>query len=202
LNLARQYTLPPRPALIIAHGLSGSGKTTETQALVDGGGAVRIRSDVERKRLFGLSPDARTNSPRDGGLYGPEATAKTYEHLAAVAQRVIRAGFPAIVDAAFLRRGQRDRFRDLARELGVPFVLLEFDAPEAVLRERIAARERAGGDASEATGAVLDLQLRSREPLTEEERAVSVRVAPDAPLDVPALLATWGGPASRAEGPI
>jgi hypothetical protein len=53
LSLAENYTEPRKPVLIITHGVSGSGKTTGTQPLIEGRGMIRIRMDVERKRLFG-----------------------------------------------------------------------------------------------------------------------------------------------------
>jgi hypothetical protein len=152
------------------HGLSGSGKTTVAQSLVESLGAIRVRSDVERKRIHGLGALDRTHQALDAGLYGPEATRKTYDRLAAVAGIAADAGFPLIVDAAFLRRTDRDAFRNLARELDVPFAIATCKASEAALRARVAARERAGADASEASTAVLERQLATQEPLGENER--------------------------------
>jgi uncharacterized protein len=76
-----------------------------------------------------------------------------------------------LVDAAFLRQAERQAFAALARSLACPFHILAPDAPVAVLRERIAARQASGGDASEATLAVLEQQLGWVEALTETERA-------------------------------
>jgi predicted kinase len=151
------------------HGLSGSGKTTVAQSLLESLGAIRVRSDVERKRLHGLDPLVRTHQPPGAGLYGPEVTRRTYDRLAEVARAIVDAGFPAIVDATSLRRDERDGVRELARTLGVPFAIATCSAPEALLRQRVMARERVGADASEATTAVLDRQLATQEPLGEEE---------------------------------
>lgn len=171
IELAERYTRPIRPALMIAHGLSGAGKTTLTQALVERLGAVRARSDVERKRLHGLAAAARSGSALNEGLYTAEAGARTYDRLAELARAIVGAGHTVILDATFLRRTQRDRMRALAEELRVPFLILAFEASEATLRERVAVREQAGGDASEAGLAVLEHQLASAEPLAVEERA-------------------------------
>ena len=173
-RLASRLAEAVRPAIVLMHGLSGSGKTTVAQSLVESLGAIRVRSDVERKRLHGLDPLARTNRALGAGLYGPEATRRTYDRLAAVARAIVDAGFPAIVDAASLRRPERDAMRALARTLGVRFVVATCTAPEAVLRQRLSARERAGVDASEASAAVLDLQLATQEPLGADERADAV----------------------------
>jgi predicted kinase len=169
LDLARRFALPPRPALVVMHGLSGSGKTTLSQALVESLGGVRLRSDVERKRLHGLDAQARTDCAPGEGLYTPQADRITYGRLSALAGEVLDAGWPAIVDAAFLKRAWREMFREFARERGVPFVLVACAAPEEVLRERVAQREREGHDASEAGVAILERQFAAIEPLAADE---------------------------------
>jgi hypothetical protein len=89
---------------------------------------------------------------------------------------VIEAGLPVIVDATFLARIQREAFSGLARELGVPFVIVVPETPVTVMRERVIAREQGGADASEATPVVLERQLASAEPLAAGELARAVRV--------------------------
>jgi predicted kinase len=150
---------------------------------------VRVRSDVERKRLHGLHAEARTNSAVGGGVYDPRATEQTYARLAAAAAAALAAGFDAIADATFLRHAERAELARLAAARGARFAILDVVAPEAVLRERIAARAAGGRDASEATGAVLDRQIATREPLTPAEQAAAVRVDTSAPVDYAALAA-------------
>ncbi len=87
---------------------------------------------------------------------------------------IANAGSVVIVDGAFLRRWQRDLFRDLAFELGIPFAIVAFDASEATLRQRVAARKHEGTDASEADIPVLESQLRTREPLAADELAFAI----------------------------
>ena len=175
LALARDLALPGRRALIIAHGLSGSGKSTVAQLVAASSAAVRVRSDVERKRLHGMAPDARTRDAPDAGLYSAAATRATYERLAAIALDALDADYPVIVDAAFLKKHERLRFHELARERGVPFLIACCDAPERLLRSRLAGRERAGRDASDATIAVLERQLRDWEALQTDELPFAVR---------------------------
>ncbi len=174
LRLARQLAAPHRPALALMHGLSGSGKSRAALALVERAGAVRIRSDVERKRLHGLAWDAASGAAVDAGLYAREATARTYARLEALAGTVLDAGFSAIVDAASLRREERDAFAVVAAARGVPYVVISCEADTATLRARIEARRAAGGDPSEATLAVLDRQLAFQEPIADDERARTV----------------------------
>ncbi len=178
-NLAERYTQPDSAALIVTHGLSGSGKTTHTQALLESLGAIRLRSDVERKRLAGLTAGARSVSGIGTGLYTATASQHTYEHLAGLARTVIQSGYPAIIDAVFLKRAQRALFHALAASLGAAFIILDFQAPAAVLRTRIAQRAQTGRDASEADLAVLEHQLASHEPLTAAELAYTSIIAVD-----------------------
>lgn len=174
LAIAARLARPGRPWLLITRGYSGSGKTTATQALLEQTGAIRLRSDVERKRLYGLAPEARSQSGFDQGLYAPDAHVRTYRRLAELAEEVLRAGFPVIVDAAFLKRSERDAFHGLAREMCVPFVILELRAEADELRRRVARREELGNDASEATLQVLEMQLRRGEGISPEERRDTV----------------------------
>jgi len=180
-DLAERYTCPSRPRLLITHGLSGSGKTFATQQLVEATGAIRLRSDVERKRLYGLAPLERSTDRRDLNLYAPDATQRTYVQLAQQATRVIEAGCTVVVDATFLRQAQRDAFRHLAAQLNVPCTILEFRAHAETLRRRVAQRSAEANDASEADLAVLHEQLATLEPLTAEEQASALTIDTDAP---------------------
>ena len=167
LALAEQLIEAARPVLVILHGLSGSGKTSVSQVVLESVGAIRIRSDIERKRLHGLSSSTRSGSAVGQGIYTAAAGAATYDRLAELSSRVVEAQFPVLVDATFLEHTQRERFRSLADELSVPFAILHVEASELELRRRVAQRTN---DASEATGAVLDRQLRTQDALTGNER--------------------------------
>lgn len=169
LALARRLSRVPRPALILMHGLSGSGKSTLAQCLLETLGAIRLRSDVERKRRHALTAGARRGAAPGRGLYTVREDDLTYARLAALASPVLAAGYPVIVDATFLRRSRRDAFRALASAAGASFTIVACDAPMAALRERIGTRARSGTDASDAGLAVLEHQARSREPLGYDE---------------------------------
>jgi len=168
-QLAEDFTHAASPILFIAHGVSGSGKTVMTQPLLERFGMIRLRSDVERKRLFGLSPEARSDSDTQAGIYNADASQLTYQKLAELAQTVIEAGYSCIVDATFLKRSQRQQFQQLAARLERRFVILHFHADKALLCQWIEERLAAGKDASEATVEVLEHQLRSEEPLDNKE---------------------------------
>ena len=158
--------------LFITHGLPGSGKTFASQRVLEQEGAVRLRSDVERKRLFGVG-ELEDSRAKGLNLYGAEATSRTYAHLFEVARIALEAGYPVILDAAFLRRAERSQALELARALNVRFFIVVCEAPLALLRERLQARS---GDASEADVAVLE-QLRAViEPLASDELAFMLKL--------------------------
>jgi hypothetical protein len=94
------------------------------------------------------------------GLYGPEMTLRTYQRLHEAAAAVLQAGYPVVVDAAMLRREERDALRALAAKLAVRCVCLWCEAPLATMRLRLARRAAGGADASDATLAVLEMQRR------------------------------------------
>lgn len=184
LDLAARHAEGSRaaPRLFITHGVSGSGKSRGSMALVEALGMVRARSDVERKRLAGAGAD-----PAD--LYSSAMTERTYDRLADAAQSILNAGYPAIVDATFLGRRHRDRFRDLAASLGARFRILDFRASEDALRARVARREREGGDPSDADTSVLERQIAAREPLGDAEREGAITVDTEVPGDIERLIA-------------
>lgn len=182
LELALRFILPRPVALWLAHGFSGAGKSTHSLALVCARGMVRVRADVERKRLFGLAPeDASSAVP--GGIYTTEASRRTHDRMAAVARQVLQAGHAVLVDATFLNPALRARFIALAAELRVPCRILCFEAPLEVLRERVRARQQAGGDASEADVQVLEAQWAAARPLSPDEEVLAVLVDTTRPVD-------------------
>ena len=200
LELAKKEAAPGSPAIVITRGLSGSGKTTLSQALLEHIGALRVRSDVERKRLEGLPPGARSGAGIDSGLYAPDATRATYERLLSLARSIVDTGRIALVDAAFLSRWQRDAFRTLADRLDLPFVIVDFVASEATLRRRIAARTEEGRDASDADLSVLAHQLRHQQPLDDDERAFAVTYDAEQPLEHARSADAWRRIVRRLDG--
>jgi uncharacterized protein len=138
--------------------------------------AIRARSDLERKRMHGLAPSARSGSGLGTGLYGAAASQRTYAALAEIADRLLRNGQNALIDATFLRRDERLDFRQIAAANAARFAILDCAAPPDELRRRIRARARRGRDASEADLDVLEQQLLTAEPLDRAERRHVVAV--------------------------
>lgn len=200
--LAQRLVVPAMsPQLLVMTGVSGCGKSRVAAGLAERLGALRLRSDVERKRLFGLEPTARAapGSAVAAALYASEATARTYARLYALAETLLKAGHTVVLDAAFLRQSEREAARVLAQSCKARFALVACMAPEPVLRERLAAREREGADPSDATAAVLDLQLRVAEPIPADWAACTVSV--DNSGNLAALDAALAQAATRLAAP-
>ncbi|MDC1287928.1 AAA family ATPase [Gammaproteobacteria bacterium] len=170
LDLADQWSANQRAGMIIMHGLSGSGKSTVAAQLVEALGAIRIRSDVVRKQLFDLAPDSNSHSAPNQGIYSADASARTYLRLRQIAATVIAANFCVIVDATFLKEADRRQMLELESEAPFARVIVACEAPEAVLRERIIAREN---DPSEANLQVLERQIKSRQTISDKEAAMA-----------------------------
>ncbi len=170
LRLAQRYTQTEAGHLIIACGLSGSGKTTLTQPLLEQLPAIRIRSDVERKRLAGLQATERASAEPGEGIYTQQNSERTYAYLLGLASQILDAGYNVIVDATFLQQNQRQTFRQLAEVKNVAFHILNFSAPTETLQQRIMQRSRQRTvDASDADLAVLQKQLQAIESFSTEE---------------------------------
>ncbi len=92
LQLAEELSGITAPQLWITHGLSGSGKTTITQSLLQDREMIRLRSDVERKRLAGLGALAQSGSKVETGLYTQQASRRTYKQLARLTEGLLDAG--------------------------------------------------------------------------------------------------------------
>lgn len=200
LGLAERLSRPSRPALLLMHGVSGAGKSWLAEQVLETLGAVRLRSDVERKRLFGLQPlDDSSRVP--GGIYTEAAGQRTFDHLRQLAGQLLDLGLPVIVDATFLRQAHRQPFLDLARERGVARRILDVQAEPDLLRQRVAARAQRRDDPSEAGLEVLEAQLREREPLTEDEAALALGFRAEAAAQWPDRLATLKNVLFPAAGP-
>jgi len=201
VELAAALVDTPPPCLFLMHGLSGSGKTWLSERLVGGLGALRVRSDLERKRLADrpgeLAPGQRSTGEIDVGLYTPAVTKRTYRVLAEACATGLRSGFDMIADAAFLERARRRQFVDLAASLGAACTIIDCRAPPARLRERLQQRASERADASDADIGVLRHQIETHDPLdaVERRRTVSVDTGVDAVADVLTALEAIKAPA-------
>lgn len=156
LDLARALLQPVPPRLVAIGGPSGTGKSSVARALAPhlgaAPGAMVLRSDVIRKRLFGLPPDRRLPQ----SAYRAEISSRVFRIIARRARRLLAAGRTVICDAVYGEVAQREEIEAVARDVGVPFAGFWLEAPAEVLEGRVTAR---WGDASDADVAVLRRQL-------------------------------------------
>jgi len=179
--LALHFLDSRQPVLIAIGGLSGTGKTTVSSALAPdiGGapGALHLRSDVERKRLAGVSPLVRL--PREA--YSKSASDKVYRRLCDRAEGALLAGHSVIVDAVFQQDVERRRIEQVASSAHAPFFGIWLEAPEHQLIQRVSCRQQ---DASDADSAVVQQQIARKTTVARwahvdasgDPNAVAVRV--------------------------
>lgn len=184
LEAATAWTRPAQPTLVLMHGASGSGKSWLSEQLVTALPALRIRSDVERKRLCGLPAGESAAADVRQGIYTAQLNHRTYARLADCAERCLRAGFDVIVDAAALDPVDREVFQRLAHALQAAFVIVSCQADPIELASRILQRGREHTDPSDASLAVLDAQLRGMRPFAAAERQHVLTVDTAASVDV------------------
>lgn len=176
VRIAIQFTQRPAPSLILMHGVTACGKSWLSERLVSEVPAVRIRSDLERKRLAGVDPLSQRKFPVGEGDYSAGFTEDTYTHMLGAASDALDAGVDVIVDATFLNRQYRGLFQALAGERRSQFLIASCHADRGTLETRVKQRAAYGSDPSEATQSVLEQQLRSAHPLTEAERELCIDV--------------------------
>ena len=176
VELGHGLTRHSPPVLILMHGVSGAGKTTVSTEVVKSLGAVRVRSDVERKRIHAEKGERVIRQETTENLYGPSMTHATYDRLLDLASAMLKAGYPVVVDATFLSVAQRQPFIRLAHEGQFPLVILDVWAPQEVLAQRIETRAKQRKDASDATVEVMERQKFTEEPLAEDEQLYAIRI--------------------------
>jgi aminoglycoside phosphotransferase family enzyme/predicted kinase len=154
-DFAQRAIDPAPPQCIAVGGLSGTGKTRLARALAPHiapmPGAVVVRSDVERKTLFGAGETEKLPA----AAYAPEVTARVYGAIADKACRIVAAGHSAIVDAVFATPQERDALTAAAKAAKLPVQGLFLTADLATRIARVGERRL---DASDADAAVVQSQ--------------------------------------------
>jgi predicted kinase len=193
-GLALAYCEKQKPFLGIMHGISGTGKSTVAAALAGEYHAICIRSDVERKRLFGLTPDARTTQAKIPELYNAAASSQTFTVLEKLASSLLNMGYPVLVDATFIAEKWRRPFRLLAKSQQVPFVIIDCQASQATIRQRLEHRQTFQNSTSDADVNVMLNQLNNLEPFTTEEQQHILAIDTESPVNAESLrkyLSQW-----------
>ena len=193
LDLAEKYTRTQKPFCLINYGLSGSGKSVGSRMLLEKIPAIQVRSDIERKRLFGVLNQSESHADIGQGIYTPDANQKTYARLACLARTILESGYSVIIDAANLQMEQRRIFIDLAVELDVPVIVLEYYASPETLRKRVRKRAAENMDASDATLDVLESQLKKTKPIQNISPARHILIDTEDGIDIEFVLSEIQG---------
>ncbi|BBB31532.1 AAA family ATPase [Neptunomonas japonica] len=175
LLLTKSYAHQKKPSLFLMHGVSGSGKSYLCSQLVERLDCIRIRSDVERKRLY------RELCLRGEhlDLYGQEMNARTFQHLLNLSTALLKSGYSVIVDATFIRQRTRQSYMDLAISLDIPMRIISCYCEPKLIEARLARRSEEGGDASDADISVMQNQLKHQQKLTDAELKSSLQIDTD-----------------------
>jgi predicted kinase len=170
LDLSGLLLRPRSCRLVAIGGLSGTGKSTLAAALAPSLGARVLRSDVIRKRLFGVAPETRLPA----SAYTSKVSRRVYQTLRQTAADALAAGYSVIIDAVSLKPAERQSLAAVAAAAGVPFAGVWLAAPAATMDLRLRARRH---DASDASPAVLTQQLR-QDPGTVEWVRIDASIGP------------------------
>ena len=183
-RLARRYFLLAKGyakrqgTLVIMVGLTGSGKSTVAARAAELLSGTLLSSDATRKTLAGIALQAKVYVPFGEGLYNEDWNERTYAAMMHATSPVLASGGCAILDASFLRKRQRQAAYELAREYGARVLVIECNAPEKVLRERLAQRVEEGA-ISDGRPEILDGQLRVFEPIQATDGVSHVMIRTD-----------------------
>jgi aminoglycoside phosphotransferase family enzyme/predicted kinase len=175
LELAARALEPRRPpTLVLVGGIVGTGKSTAARLLARRAGVPVVASDRVRRHCAAPEP-TRGGGPGSGpdrGLYTPEQRERVYAGVLERAEWVLASGRSAILDATWSSRADRQRAHELAQRLGASFVFVEMRCPAELARQRLARREAAGTDASDAGPSFHAASAARFQPWSEAEPGV------------------------------
>ena len=170
LQLTAQYAQPQKPLLLMMHGCSGTGKSTLAKELGAHISAVRVRSSIERQRIYReLSLQGQQIE-----LHGADMDTRTFLRIEQISEMLLRSGQTVIIDATFLKHRTRRRFEQLANRLGCPLRIIACSAPVDVIRQRLTCRQLDSGCETEADFEVYAQQCERAEPLNAGELTIAL----------------------------
>jgi hypothetical protein len=149
-----------RPLVVVVSGLSGTGKSTLASAIAHEWGALWLRTDAIRRRMFG---ETGRVSGANEGIYDRDARAKVYDAMLDKTGAALAAGQSVVLDGTFLERRFASASLDVARRGGAEAVFVRCWCPREVALERIARRSAGGDSLSDADAEVYRRQVEAAE---------------------------------------
>ena len=180
-DLANSY-IRSKPVLFITTGLVGTGKSSLAQALAKRLGLVVISSDVTRKKLAGIPPAEHRFEEFDTGIYSPEFSRLTYDTMLTEAKHILGEGGSVIIDASFIKAGERQKAKKLAQEINADFFIVECTLDEESIKQRLTQR-REQGSVSDGRWEIFEPQKRQFEPVVEVSPQNHVIIDTSQPVD-------------------
>jgi aminoglycoside phosphotransferase family enzyme/predicted kinase len=179
-DLARAYTRT-KPMLFITVGLVGTGKSTLAQVLAKRLGLVVIASDVTRKQLVGIPVTEHRFEGFDSGIYSAELSRKTYDKMFSIAGEVLGEGGSVVLDASFIKAGERLKAIQLAEDIGADFFIIECTLDEKNIKKRLERRLK-GKTISDGRWEIYQPQKKAFEPVVEASAPKRVIIDTSKPL--------------------
>lgn len=172
LNLTASYASAPLPMMIMMQGLSGSGKSYLSANLAELVSGVRVRSSVERSKIY-------RKASREGEsleMYGADMNMRTFLEMKKVSGILLEAGQTLILDATYIRQRTRRQLLQLAQDSGCPARIIVCNPPMDTIISRLEQRSIEREDPTDATIEVMESQRRVAEPLDEDEERIALHV--------------------------
>lgn len=165
----------PETKIILMQGVAGSGKSHYARELLNEIDGVIISSDIERKRLYGISPLHRVSEEEKTQLYSAEMNQKTYERLYDLTETISKAGYSVIVDATFLKYQHREVFMELAEKLNADYRVIYIEPDIDRIEQNIRLRTQSNDNPSDATIDIMHRHIEQLEPPTNHEEVFKLK---------------------------
>jgi uncharacterized protein len=144
-------------------------------------GMLVINSDAVRKAM--AEKPGRQSVPFNTGIYHPAMTERTYAKMARNAERQIRNGGGAILDATFGQKRERAKLIRLAQKHGVRLFVIHCVASEETTKERLRQRALEEKDISDGRWEIYVRQAVAYQPLDDIPATARLELNTEASLE-------------------
>ena len=173
-----------KPILIVFAGLTGTGKSTLTDALAKKLNIPVISSDIVRKKLADISPEVRRYNGFEEGIYSREFTDRTYYEMLKRGRENLKKGSSVILDASFRKRYHRKLVLDMASELGIKLFIIETFCDIKEIKKRLCIRQEDKKSISDGRWEIYTRQRDDFEPINEIKEDSHIILDTTKPVDV------------------